>query len=196
MTIVILAGGKSLRMGKDKLLLTTDSGLTLTEDAVRRFQPKFERVLLSVNDPERFADLDIAKVADNFPNCGPIGGLQSALSLTGGDVFLVAADMPFANADAAKRVIELCRDCAAGAVIRSDGKFEPLFAFYSYSVLPVVNSMITEGLFKMNALLSRVETRRITPQELGDLWSGKLLSNINRPADYERLITKSDSLQN
>ncbi|MDR2530709.1 MAG: molybdenum cofactor guanylyltransferase [Oscillospiraceae bacterium] len=182
MVYAILAGGKSTRMGRDKLTLTMSDGVTLTQDALRRFGG--ERVVLSVNDAGRFSELPVERVADEHREIGPLGGLHAVLRALECDAFLVAADMPFATLAAANRVAELSLGFDAGAIISDGGRAEPLFAYYSLRVLPLVESMIAEGVYKMGALLRRVNLREIRREELGSLWFDSLLYNVNYPSDY------------
>jgi molybdopterin-guanine dinucleotide biosynthesis protein A len=185
--IVLLAGGKSLRMGRDKLALPFQ-GSSLTERCVKRFQAEFgvENVVLSVNDLSRFAELNIRKIADEHAAIGPIGGLYAALTQMVGAVFLVASDMPFCDPAVAKRLLDLSRvtDCDACALQNGEGKPEPLFAYYAQSALPTIRTHIADGEFKMGYLLKRLNTRFVSFEELGGVASPQMLFNINTPEDY------------
>ena len=75
----------------------------------------------------------------------------------------------------------------AVAPMTSDGRYEPLFAWYSRKCLPEVERAIREGRYKMAALLDLLDVRFLRPEELGDAWREGLLSNINRPEEYEKL---------
>ena len=77
-TVVLLAGGKSSRMGTDKLMLPQRDG-TVLEQAVRRFSAVFDRVLVSVASPDCYPDIPAERIADEFPGCGPMAGIQAGL---------------------------------------------------------------------------------------------------------------------
>ncbi len=185
-TAVILAGGKSTRMGRDKLALEF-CGRSLLEGAVKRFERLFDRVIVSVGDLSKYGEIGAEKVCDIYPGRGPMSGLHAALVHTGGDVFLAAADMPFAAPEAALRLIELCGRNDICAPVDARGRFEPLFAYYRISVLPHAEKALLEGNCSMAALLEALGARKATAQDLGPLWSERLLMNINRPEDYEKL---------
>jgi molybdopterin-guanine dinucleotide biosynthesis protein A len=187
-TAVILAGGESRRMRRDKLALRFGKQ-TLLESAVDRFSRCFDTVWVSVADPEKYAGVPARRIVDIYPGCGPIGGLHAALVNTGDEgVFLVAADMPFADPEAAKRIVELTGDCDISLTVDRRSRYEPLFAFYRKTVSKQVEAVILSGDYKIAALAPKVRTRIVTAGELGGLWTEKLLLNINYPEDYERLV--------
>ena len=187
-TAVILAGGKSSRMGTDKTQLIYN-GKTLLASAVDRFSASFDRVYLSIGDPEKYPDINVERVIDIYPGCGPMAGLHAALLKTPDEgVFLAAADLPFSSPEAALKVIELCGDCATAVIVGDNGKFEPAFGYYKKSLLPFIEEYLASGKYKMMQLFDALPCRRISPDELGTLWRTDMLDNLNYPEDYERLI--------
>ena len=185
-TVVVLAGGMSKRMGRDKLELTL-GGQTLLESIVCRFRESFEDVVISVSDPDKYSCVSGPRVIDILPGAGPLSGLHAALTLIPyGGVFLVAADLPYACPRAAKRIIELCGDKDACIIRHSGTKLEPLFGYYKKSLLRPCEEAITSGDYRMSAILADAGTRYVTPYELGELWDEKLILNINYPEDYEK----------
>ena len=184
--VVILAGGGSRRMGRDKLALRIN-GQTLLEAAVGRFSGEFDEIVISVADAKKYPEVAARRVADILPGAGPLSGLHAALTLLPGDgVFLVAADLPFSCPHAAKRIIELCGDKDASVVRLPDGKLEPLFGFYRKAVLSRCEDAINSGDNRMSEILFGADTRFVSPNELGALWDERLISNINRPEDFEK----------
>lgn len=185
-TAVILAGGQSTRMGRDKLTLPLE-GEALLQRALRRYRAVFPRVLVSVADMDKYPALGDARVADRYPGAGPMAGLHAALLAAGDDVFLTAADMPFSDPAAAMRVAALCGRHAACVLTDGEGRWEPLFGFYRQAALPQAEALLASGRRSMAALLERVPVRALTAADLGDLWEPRLLLNVNNPADYEKL---------
>ena len=187
-TAVILAGGKSSRMGRDKTQLIY-RGQTLLAGAVERFSASFDRVYLSIGDPEKYPDIKAERVIDLYPGCGPMAGLHAALLKTPDDgVFLAAADLPFSSPEAALKVMELCGDHASAVIVGEGGKFEPAFGYYKKSLLTFIEKHLSEGRYKMMQLFDVLPCRHVTPDELGELWREDMLDNLNYPEDYERLI--------
>jgi len=113
---VVLAGGQSRRMGRDKALLRLDDGRTLLERTVRVLRTVgLDDVVLSVSSPERALALREAApsvaalpvVADDAPGRGPLGGLAAALRARPGHaVLLVACDLPHLDGHALRLVVD------------------------------------------------------------------------------------------
>ena len=190
---VILAGGNSRRMGRDKLSLAV-SGSTLLESAIDRFKEKFELVCLSVSDLSKYPEVSIPKIADIIPSAGPLSGLHAALSsLTTEGVFLIAADLPFADADAALKIIELAAGKDSCVIKLPNGNMEPLFGYYGKSLLPRCEELLSSGDFRMTSLFSKSGTRFVSPDELGSVWNESIIMNINYPEDYDALMHRMPS---
>lgn len=185
---VILAGGKSRRMGRDKLMLPY-GGKTMLEAAVERFSQAFDRVYISVASQSSYPGISAERVVDIFPNCGPMGGLHAALSVCPGEgVFLAAADLPFSSPEAAKKIIALCGASDAAMLVDGRGRCEPTFAYYKKTLLPAAEKLLEDKNYRMTALFDSGSVRKIQYGELGELWSEKILDNINFPEDYQRIL--------
>src|SRR5512133_2589419 len=103
LSILILAGGASSRMGTDKAWLPAGEG-PLVERLARRVLPVAEEILFSANQPERYralaASLPIPArvISDLYPGAGPLAGLHAGLKAAGHDLVLaLATDMPLVN---------------------------------------------------------------------------------------------------
>ena len=187
MTIVILAGGESRRMGRDKLRLTLE-GEALLERARRRWTAVFPRVLVSVGDPDRYPWLEDRRVPDLRPGQGPMAGLEAGLLRADEPVFLTAADMPFSSPSAALRMHDLCPEEAEACVLTDEaGRWEPLFGLYKPEILPRIRELLDSGRRSMGALLDRSRVKILKPSDLGEAWEDRLLLNLNEPGDYEKL---------
>ena len=186
MTVVILAGGQSRRMGRDKLRLTL-GGVTLLQRAIRRWGEVFPRVLVSVAGPERFPELGNMRVFDVYPGAGPLAGLHAGLLAAGEEVFLTGADMPFSSPEKALLLASLCGEAEACVLTDETGRWEPLFGFYRPSVLPRAEALLVSGRRSMGALLGAVRLREASLSELGEGPDSLLTRNMNVPEDYEKL---------
>ncbi|MDR0490090.1 MAG: molybdenum cofactor guanylyltransferase [Oscillospiraceae bacterium] len=185
---VILAGGKSRRMGRDKLLLEID-GLTLIQSAAARFEMEFEELYLSVADAEKYPEIAARRVIDIHSGAGPLSGLHAALATIPCDgVFLVAADLPYSSPPAARRIVELCGEKEACVIKLPDGRLEPLFGYYKKSLLHICEDAISSGDYRMSELLCRADARFIGSEMLGGLWCEELLYNVNYPKDYYNIM--------
>ena len=183
---VVLAGGKSRRMGRDKLELEF-GGQTLLESVISRFKEEFDDVYLSLTDIKKYPDTEARRFEDILPGAGPLSGLHAALKLVPEDgVFLVAADLPYACPKTAKRLVELCENKEACIIRLPDGKLEPLFGFYRKSLLPRCEEAIKSGDYRLSEIILGADTLFVAPHELGALWDERLILNINHPEDYEK----------
>ena len=187
---VLLAGGKSRRMGRDKLALP-QNGTTVLQAAAQRFSQKFDRVYLSVDDISRYPEIKLPKIADIYKNCGPLGGLHASLSKCEGEgIFLAASDLPFSSPDIALEMIKLANEYDICVTRDENGRYEPLFAFYKKSVLAAVCDLLEKGVYKMTALYDSHRVLTVTPEMLGEKWSAQSFENMNYPEDFQRLLGK------
>ncbi len=186
-TAVILAGGKSSRMGRDKLELVF-RGKTLLEAAIDRFSKSFDNVFVSVSNAEKYPYVNALKIEDIYKGCGPLAGLHAALRQTDDEgVFLVAADLPFSNPTVAKGIIRLTGEYDAAMLLDEEGRYEPLFAYYKKRILPAIETLLQNGEYKMIRALEAFSLKKLTKEDLGNSWNDNLLLNINRIDDYRKL---------
>jgi len=184
-TVVVLAGGESRRMGRDKLMLEI-CGAPLLETVVKRFRGEFDELYVSVADAGKYPEIAERKLVDIRSGAGPISGLHAALAAVQGDgAFLVAADLPYSSPAVAKRIIELCGEKEACVIKLPDGRIEPLFGYYKKSLLQLCEEAIDSGDYRMSGILRKADTRFISPADLGDLWRDELIYNVNYPEDYD-----------
>jgi molybdopterin-guanine dinucleotide biosynthesis protein A len=180
-------------MGRDKQELPFGNE-TLLRRAARLYSGCFDKVYLSVNSSEKYADAGVERIEDIFPGCGPMAGLHAALLKTGAEgVFLLAADLPFANPAAARFIMRRGRGRDACIIRTDDGYCEPLFGYYARKLLPRVREALATGIYTMTSLYRDSDVRFIGIAELGDLWCENMLLNINSPEDYERALEKGRS---
>lgn len=160
-TVQIMLGGRSTRMGRDKALVTL-GGKTLLERAIETWRDYGAGLQLSVGARERarLAPEGIPAVADVYADCGPIGGLHAGLLACPTQyLLLVAVDSPFVTCEMADH---LRMGIGAGeydaCVYAVGGRPEPLFGLYRKSCLPAAEKMLAAGEHKMGLLLRRVNT--------------------------------------
>ena len=180
-TALVLAGGKSSRMGRDKMTLTL-SGRTMLERACAFGASLGIPVLVACGDPEHFAHLpDGARaVPDDVPGCGPLGGLCAGLGAMETEFALVwAADMPFLSAAAAERLRNAIGNADACAYAL-DGRPEPLVALYRRSCLAPARERLSRGELRLRGLLHEVKLVTLTPDDPA------LFVNLNTPAEFEQ----------
>lgn len=186
---MVLAGGRSSRMGSDKALLPLE-GDTLLGRAVRFWQavPSVETVIVSVGAEDHFPSLPEGSVGvpDLYPGRGPMAGLHAAFTLTDAELLYVSAvDMPFLRPGAV-----LPEPKGDAAVYLRGGRPEPLFGIYRRTALPAINAALRAGENKMRVLLARLDTEYFPlPDDLA-----RSVSNLNTRADLLRELAGSPPL--
>ena len=180
---VILTGGRSSRMGRDKAGLTLD-GEEFLARLTARFRAEFRRVYAA--GPGGLPDLR--------PGQGPLAGLETAFVRTGAErIFLTAVDLPFADPVLARRLMEGLGERDACLIRRSGGDLEPLFAAYRRSCLPHVRACLDQGRRAMGALLDRLDCRVVEEKDLPGFPLERILLNVNTWEDYRRAEKISNS---
>lgn len=187
---VILSGGQSRRMGRDKAGLTLE-GQSFLDRMTEGLAPLFDQVYVSVDRPGRYPGRQ--ELPDLRPGQGPLAGLETAFLRTGAEeVFLAAVDLPFASPNLARRVVAAAGDGDACVIRRRDGGAEPLFALYRRSCLPALTACLDEGRRAVKALLERVDCRWLEEDALGEIDLERALWNINTQADFSRAAERRE----
>lgn len=186
MLTVILTGGSSRRMGRDKALLPYGGG-TLLQYLIDQYAA-LGPVAVSVNAAGRFPFTGAVELVDAYPGAGPLNGILSAFAATdAAELFLTATDLPFGEAALARRLAAL-RGSADACLLRWDSaKIEPLFAVYGRTCAPAAKECLAAGKRSFFDLLAAVEPRYVSPAELPELALEHILTNVNTPEDYARL---------
>ena len=188
-TAIVLAGGKGMRMGGNKLSQMIGDQ-TLLERVLIRVALLSDEVFLSLapgQPPPASTGAVASIIPDIYPGKGAIGGLHAALTASTRPLSLVVAgDMPFLNTALLRHMISLVPGSDA-VVPRVDGKDHPLHAIYDRRCLPVVQEQIQKGSLRMMDLLARLSVRYLERNEI-DVFDPQHLSmfNINTQADLQR----------
>ena len=164
-TAIILAGGDSKRMGRDKAALPFD-GQTLLQSVTTTVQPLFAQTLLSVRQPRAALSLPLPQICDTQPDGGPLVGLVSALQRIATPwAFVVACDMPFV---APALIVQLAsyRANYQAVVPEVDGHSQPLAAFYARSAIPLLQSCLANGDKSLTGALKLLNVRYVPADEL------------------------------
>jgi molybdopterin-guanine dinucleotide biosynthesis protein A len=189
-TGVVLAGGQSRRMGRDKALLEL-SGETLLERTVHLLSSICGEVLVIGRDASSPATSGACALPDDQPGLGPLGGIATALrALRTERAFFVACDMPLLQPDLIRYLISLTGEADA-VVPRSAYGPQPLHAVYSVACLPAAESCLAEGECAVSTMLARVPTRIVAPDE----WlpydpHGLSFLSANTPDEWQTILAR------
>ncbi len=200
LTLAILAGGKSQRMGQNKAIIPF-RGEALVRRVLDRLAGLAAEVIVIAPDSQEHLSLGIKIAPDQFPGRGPLGGLYTALFVASHPaVAVVACDMPFANADllAHQRDI-LFSDNMDVVVPSSERGLEPLHAIYRRETcLQAVREALDAGNQRLISWFSRVKVRILTPVETNPFDPrGLMFLNVNTPdelAQAEKMAGENNPL--
>ncbi len=184
-TGVLLAGGKSTRMGQDKRFLCI-GGQTLLERGLCAMCALFERVCVVIAQDGLLPPAQVPVFRDVVPDCGSLGGLYTGLrEASTSYIFVAACDMPFLNSNLVKYMIGL-REEADIIVASWKARLQPIHAVYSKRCMASFEDMIgrqelkIQDVFQQPSLTVRIvlenEVIQIDPE-------GRSFININSPAD-------------
>ena len=182
-TGVVLAGGRSARMQRDKALLPLD-GRPLIDHVVDGLRSHVDEVLISADDGDKYAFLGLPVIADREPQQGPMMAVASTLERARHNTVLYSpCDVPHLPGALVARMFRAARDGGDIVVPRTlDGRYEPLFAIYRRSALPELHRALDVGERRIVRIYDRCDTR-VVP-----VGPGERLLNINTAADYATLL--------
>ena len=181
-TVQIMAGGRSSRMGRDKATVLLE-GETLAMRGLRKWRNWGAEIFYAVGAHPVPAWLPswAVPVADRYVDCGPLGGLEAGLSQCAAPCLLLCAvDLPFVAPEHAERLLG-CIGSADACMYRLDGRPEPLFALYrSEPCLPVVRRLLKAGDYRLCRLMDHCCVEQV-PTDAA--W---LFQNLNTAEDVDR----------
>lgn len=182
-TAIILAGGKSTRMGFDKALLPIH-GRPMVQQVVDQLRPVFNQILIVADDVEKFAFLGLEVVRDEVPDVGPLMAVVSGLRVSAHDLNLVVGcDMPSIDTDF---VVDMLREAGAYdcvVPVTCEGHFEPLLAVYRKSVLEQAEAVLAGGHRRIACLFDRCKVKYVSLPE------SDCARNLNTFDDYVALLS-------
>ncbi|WP_461211299.1 molybdenum cofactor guanylyltransferase [Desulfocurvus sp. DL9XJH121] len=183
---LVLAGGKSRRLGTDKVILPYSGGtlLTRTAELAQRF---CDQTWISGRDPGGFG-LDLPWLPDDRPGLGPIGGILTGFAHIRRPLLVLACDLPLLDAATVGRLLAAREQRPASAVMttfmqRETGWIESLVAVYEPEAAPLLDAAAKQGMYKLSRALPPEVRHHIlySQDEAGPFF------NINFPADLAML---------
>ncbi|HWP98114.1 MAG TPA: molybdenum cofactor guanylyltransferase [Syntrophomonadaceae bacterium] len=188
---IVLSGGLSSRMGRDKTLITFNNE-TLIERVVREISKVADEIIIASNNTCKYGIPGTREVTDTYQGMGPLGGIHAGLMEAKYSLaFVVAADMPMFSADLAKHLLGK----AAGydvVVPEMNGKWEPLCAVYARQCLKCIDKFLRQGKRTVFSIYSELKVLNICDEQLLFLKNGdNVFMNLNTPEDYEEFIERN-----
>ena len=189
-TAVILAGGMSRRLGRNKAL-EPFQGEPLIRRVIRRMGQVASNIIVVANDQERVAELDlpdsVTPVIDEYPGKGSLGGIYTGLNAAPTDwAVFCACDMPFPS-PRLYRALLANRDDNDAVVPVVKGRPEPIHAAYSRACLEPIREKLAADRLKISGFFEDVRVCYFTEDRVREI-DPDLLSffNINTQKDLEK----------
>jgi molybdopterin-guanine dinucleotide biosynthesis protein A len=184
-TGLLLAGGKSRRMGQDKRFLAVGDE-TLFARSLTVLRSVFQRVLIVIAQDSPPVESDAPVLRDLIADCGSLGGLYTGLKLAETEwVFAVACDMPFLDPAAIRHFLDVRGDVDV-VMAKLEHGLQPMHALYHRHCLPVMETLIQMRDLKIQRLADHptLRVRLVTADELRIIDpEGRSFCNVNTPAD-------------
>ena len=186
-TGVILAGGRSTRMGRDKATLQVAGG-TLFGRTLAMLRSIFPRVLIAGSRPD-LALPEVPCVPDIYPGSA-LGGLHGGLNAVETPwMFVTPCDLAYPDPNLVRFILAHRGSCDV-VVPRTPGGFEPVFALYHKNCFPIMEAMLARGEFRIYDFYNQVRVRYLAAEELPAGWERALI-NLNTPEDLRRISMES-----
>ena len=180
-SLIILAGGNSTRMGTDKALLTLN-GKTFVQTLYDNLNGICEEVIISTNNSN--VKISGAKIiADEMKNIGPIGGLYTCLKQIKNDsAFVVTVDTPLVSEKLLFKIFLQSANYDI-SIIKHNNKTHPLIGIFYKNIIKLAETKIAQKKYKIMKLIEKAKHQIISVSSDYE----KELFNVNSMEDYELL---------
>ncbi len=184
LTIIILAGGKSSRFGRDKAFVNFN-GKPLIHNAIELGKSITENIIIIANR-DGYDDLGFPVFPDIYKDKGPIGGVHSGLVNSNSEFnFILAADMPHVTLPLIKYTIDKATINSNSVIPIANGHPEPLCGVYLKKAITTIEKCIKEEKYKMMDVLKELNSEYIDINTDSKFYSPYLFSNINTVEDLK-----------
>ena len=154
--IIILAGGKSQRMGEDKGLIKV-GGKTVVEYIIETCRTISSNIII-ISNQNGYGDFGYDVHNDVFSDKGPLGGLYTGLMYSHHNInFVLSCDMPLVTSSLLKELLTLCTDEIDVVTVSYLQRMQPLISLYKKRILPIIETQISNDRLKMTHLFNHVE---------------------------------------
>lgn len=186
-TGIVLAGGKSSRMGQNKALMPY-AGVTLIEHITGRLKPYCQSVMVSVREKAPFEYLGLPLLEDHKNDCGPLAGIEAALSASSTDLcFIVPCDLPLFSGAIVPLLMAEIGDADACVPVLNN-YYEPLVALYAKSVLPEIDRALAEKRYKVKDIFANITVKQITEDYFITRKLEHIFENLNTFTEYNKIL--------
>jgi molybdopterin-guanine dinucleotide biosynthesis protein A len=194
-SIAVLAGGQSKRMGQDKAFLEV-GGEPVIERVLAVVRPLSDDCFISTNSPTKYEQFSLRLVSDIYPDKAALGGIYSVIQAARHPaVLVVACDMPFLQADLLNYLMELAPLADVVVPLINPPQPETLHAVYSKRCLPAIESRLLANRLRITGFFEEVSVRYVERSEIAtfdpDFHS---FVNMNTPTEWQAVQVLASKL--
>jgi molybdopterin-guanine dinucleotide biosynthesis protein A len=185
----VMAGGKSSRMGTEKALLPL-GGRPMISHVISALSEVFSQVIVCGADPAKYGFLGVPIVHDIFQDCGPLAGIHAALSSSHNrPVFVLSCDMPFVPPALIRHILSHSATFKTRIAL-TEGILQTLCGLYGQECLPIADGDLRGGKYSIIKMLEKVRHQEVEINSSLPFYNEYMLTNVNRPEDYEAIRWK------
>jgi len=182
-TALILAGGKSERMGTDKAFINFN-GQSFIESSIQAVKPFCNRIII-LGDPTIFSHLGFEVISDFIEKSGPLAGLYTGLSASITEVNVtLSCDIPLIHSGLVEKLLMEYDSRLDALVCESEERLHPLVGIYHKRTAPIAKQQLEDHQRSMMKFLSRLEYKSLELQAE----EASILKNINTPKELKELL--------
>jgi len=187
-SVAILAGGQSKRMGRDKAFLEVNGQLVI-ERVIAQVAPLTNDLFISTNTPEKFTRFGWPTVSDIYPDKAALGGIYTAIHTAKYDqVLIVACDMPLLNQPLLQYLIDLAPTADVIAPIIAPPQPETLHTVYSKNCLAPIERRLLANQLRVIGFFADVIVRYVSASEVTNFDPNyNSFINMNTPHEWEHV---------
>lgn len=181
---IVLCGGKSKRMGKNKALLKLDDKYLIMH--VLELLSSFSKELIISTNSSDLAFLQVKLVSDEFQEIGPIAGILSALKQIKTDkAIILSCDTPFINESIIKYMLESSINYDVVLPVFKD-YLQPMTGVFDKKIIPIIEKEIESGNYIPPKIFEKTNLNKLKIDKTIKGWHKDLFFNVNSPEDYEK----------
>ncbi len=191
MQCVVLAGGQSRRMGRNKALLPI-KGEPMIQRVIETCQKLSNNIVVVSNDPNTYPFIKQKIISDRYPNKGPLAGLESAMYHSDDEWFILApCDSPSLSHEVFKHL--LTESSGSDIVVPVfNGKEQPLHGLYHRTCYETIKSQLEQNSLRMRDLFEKHNTKFI--HQFNPSITNRIVenhfTNLNHPEEYENWVNE------
>lgn len=182
---VILAGGKSSRMGRDKAFLEFEGRTLLQRQIILAREIGTQQIFIAGRPEANYAGFSCVVLSDKFQNAGPLAGIERALdSVSTSHLLVLAVDLPGLHLHFLRRLISACGE-NFGAIPRVGSQIEPLAAIYPTTAKPLAEKLLRERNYRVTSFAEQCVESNLAHFVSCNENERELFANWNSPEDVQ-----------